>query len=299
MKKNLIYFLVLLLFPAVLAACSEHDLSSTSVIQPPQVVQNDFDRWLDRHYLAPYNIEFQYRYTDIESSMGYYLTPADYNQSIALAKLVIALCLEPYDEVTGSRDFIRAYFPKIIFLTGSPAYKSNGSIILGTAEGGKKITLFNVDALQIASIDASTNYFKTIHHEFGHILNQTKPYTTDFKEITGTLYVGDSCWDTYKTDASALQVGLISRYAGSEDTEDFVVTDLDLRHPPAGSLGQTAHDGRRRRCGHHQPEIRDRPQLPAKQLEHQHRRTARVGTAPCGRSPRHGSGIPRRLTKKN
>ena len=130
MKKNLIYFLVLLLFPAVLAACSEDDLSSTSVIQPPQVVQNDFDRWLDRHYLAPYNIEFQYRYTDIESSMGYYLTPADYNQSIALAKLVIALCLEPYDEVTGSRDFIRAYFPKIIFLTGSPAYKSNGSIIL-------------------------------------------------------------------------------------------------------------------------------------------------------------------------
>lgn len=102
----------MLLFPAVLAACSEDDLSSTSVIQPPQVVQNDFDRWLDRHYLAPYNIEFQYRYTDIESSMGYYLTPADYNQSIALAKLVIALCLEPYDEVTGSRDFIRAYFPK-------------------------------------------------------------------------------------------------------------------------------------------------------------------------------------------
>ena len=98
MKKNLIYFLVLLLFPAVLAACSEDDLSSTSVIQPPQVVQNDFDRWLDRHYLAPYNIEFQYRYTDIESSMGYYLTPADYNQSIALAKLVIALCLEPYDD---------------------------------------------------------------------------------------------------------------------------------------------------------------------------------------------------------
>ena len=83
--------------------------------------------------------------------------------------------------MTGSRDFIRAYFPKIIFLSGSPAYKSNGSIILGTAEGGKKITLFNVDALQIASIDASTNYFKTIHHEFGHILNQTKPYTTDFK----------------------------------------------------------------------------------------------------------------------
>lgn len=222
MKKNLIYLLSSLLFAAALTACSEDDLDSTSVIREPQVVKNDFDRWLDKHYLEPYNIEFKYRYTDIESSMGYYVTPADYNQSIALAKLVIALCLEPYDEVTGSREFIRAYFPKILFLTGSPAYKSNGSTLLGTAEGGKKITLYEVDALKIASIDASSNYFKTIHHEFGHILNQTKPYTTDFKEITGTLYVGDACWDTYKTDAGALQLGLISRYAGSEDTEDFV-----------------------------------------------------------------------------
>ena len=232
MKKNLIYFLVLLLFPAVLAACSEDDLSSTSVIQPPHVVQNDFDRWLDRHYLAPYNIEFQYRYTDIESSMGYYLTPADYNQSIALAKLVIALCLEPYDEVTGSRDFIRAYFPKIIFLTGSPAYKSNGSIILGTAEGGKKITLFNVDALQIASIDASTNYFKTIHHEFGHILNQTKPYTTDFKEITGTLYVGDSNVDILTGHNAGLKsAGVSWGFRGRAELEaagaDYVVDTQD------------------------------------------------------------------------
>lgn len=222
MKKNLIYLLLLFLFPTVFIACSDDDLSSTSVIQKPQVVENDFDRWIVRHYTTPYNIKFLYRYTDIESSMKYYLTPADYNQSIALSKLVIALCLEPYDAITGSKDFIRTYFPKILFLTGSPGYQTNGAILLGTAEGGKKITLFNVDALQIASIDASSNYFKTIHHEFGHILNQTKPYTTDFKEITGTLYVGGSCWDTYKTEAAALRLGLISRYAGSEDTEDFV-----------------------------------------------------------------------------
>jgi len=223
MKKNLLYILSLVLFSTAFTACSDDDPDrSYSVITDKTATQNDFDKWIERHYLTPYNIEVKYRFSDIESSMDYYLTPADYNQSIALAKLVMALCIEPYDEVTGSTEFIRSYFPKILFFTGSPAYKTNGSIILGTAEGGKKITLFNVDALKPRQVTASSEYFKTIHHEFAHILNQTKPYSTDFKEITGTLYVSDSCWDTYPTDKSALEVGLISRYAGSEDTEDFV-----------------------------------------------------------------------------
>ena len=222
MKKNLIYFLVLLLFPAVLAACSEDDLSSTSVIQPPQVVQNDFDRWLDRHYLAPYNIEFQYRYTDIESSMGYYLTPASYKQSVAMAKLVRHMCLEAYDEITGSTDFIKAYFPKILFLVGSYAYKTNGAMVLGTAEAGAKITLYNLDNLNPKTVNAKTAYFKTIHHEFGHILNQTKPYPTDFAEISGPDYVQDQCFEIYKTTESALQKGFISPYASKADGEDFV-----------------------------------------------------------------------------
>ena len=222
MKKNLIYFLVLLLFPAVLAACSEDALSSTSVIQPPQVVQNDFDRWLDRHYLAPYNIEFQYRYTDIESSMGYYLTPASYKQSVAMAKLVRHMCLEAYDEITGSTDFIKAYFPKILFLVGSYAYKTNGAMVLGTAEAGAKITLYNLDNLNPKTVNAKTAYFKTIHHEFGHILNQTKPYPTDFAEISGPDYVQDQCFEIYKTTESALQKGFISPYASKADGEDFV-----------------------------------------------------------------------------
>ena len=145
MKKNLIYLLFsVTLLCAALTACSDNDdLDSTSVVRPTTTEQNDLDRWLKRNYVETYNIQLKYRFEDIESSMGYYLTPADYNQSIALAKLVIALCLEPYDEVTGSRDFIRAYFPKIIFLTGSPAYKSNGSIILGTTKARSSLSFIS------------------------------------------------------------------------------------------------------------------------------------------------------------
>ena len=222
MKKRLITLLTVTLMAVVFAACSEDKLSDNSVFTDSITEQNDFDRWIVRNYVEAYNIKFKYRFEDIESSMGYYLTPADYNQSVAMAKLVRHMCLQAYDEVTGTADFIRSNFPKIIFLSGSPAYKNNGSMILGTAEGGKKITLFNIDALNPRAVTAESGYFKTIHHEFGHILNQTKPYSADFKEITGSLYVGDSCWDTYPTDDSALKAGFISRYSSSGDGEDFV-----------------------------------------------------------------------------
>ena len=193
MKKNLIYLLFsVTLLCAALTACSDNDdLDSTSVVRPTTTEQNDLDRWLKRNYVETYNIQLKYRFEDIESSMGYYLTPASYKQSVAMAKLVRHMCLEAYDEITGSTDFIKAYFPKILFLVGSYAYKTNGAMVLGTAEAGAKITLYNLDNLNPKTVNAKTAYFKTIHHEFGHILNQTPPISRRFPARI-----------TYRTNAS-------------------------------------------------------------------------------------------------
>lgn len=136
-------YLIILLLPVVslfFSACSDDDeLSSTSVVREATTEENDFDRWLTRNYVEPYNILFKYRFEDIESSMDYYLTPASYEQSVAMAKLVLHMCLEAYNEITGDTEFIKAYFPKILYLVGSYAYKTNGSLVLGTAEAGHPI----------------------------------------------------------------------------------------------------------------------------------------------------------------
>ena len=94
MKKNLIYLLFsVTLLCAALTACSDNDdLDSTSVVRPTTTEQNDLDRWLKRNYVETYNIQLKYRFEDIESSMGYYLTPASYKQSVAMAKLVRHMC---------------------------------------------------------------------------------------------------------------------------------------------------------------------------------------------------------------
>lgn len=221
MKKTLKIF-ALAVMALALASCSKEVLSGTSVIVTSTTEKNDFDRWLEANYRNPYNIDFKYRYELNESDLNYYTIPADMDCAIIMAHLVQYLCVETYNEVAGVT-FTRKYFPKMFFCMGEWEYNNNGTIILGTAEGGKKIMLSGLNYLPqyMASADDLNHYYiKTIHHEFTHILNQTKEYSTDFKMVTATGYVADS-WNEDPNDKGYLQRGFISAYSQHSDTEDF------------------------------------------------------------------------------
>jgi substrate import-associated zinc metallohydrolase lipoprotein len=216
------------LFVALIAmsswSCSEDELNSNSIFDSEvSLVENAFDTWIYNNYTKPYNIEFKYRFEDKEADYDYNLTPADYNKAIALAKITKHVWLESYEELVGT-EFIRTYCPKIMFLVGSVAYKtSSGSVVLGTAEGGLKITLYNVNSVDPDDPDLDMlNYwfFKTMHHEFAHILHQTKNYSTDFNLISASNYQSSS-WVNVSAQ-EALNMGFVSSYGSSETQEDFV-----------------------------------------------------------------------------
>lgn len=224
MKK---YILPLLILVALsVASCQQDLLNEESVIKDSTVEMNDFDYWLEANFLKPYNIEFKYRFSLDESDKGFWNVPADIDASIIYAHLVKYLCIDTYDEIAGI-DFTRAYFPKMFFLIGTWEFRNNGSFVLGTAEAGKKIMLSGVNYLpemldnytgdELAE-NLSGYYIKTIHHEFTHILNQTKTYPESFGTITSNTYVGDAC---FSTDAYWRGRGYITDYAQSEHREDF------------------------------------------------------------------------------
>ncbi len=222
MKRYILHIAIVLAVLCAASACVKDEMSPNSVITVTQTKQNDFDRWLAANFLLPYNIDFKYRFEMNESDMNYFTIPADYEYSVVMAHLVKYLCVETYDEVAGIT-FTRTYFPKMFFLTGEWEYRNNGTIILGTAEGGKKIFLAGVNLLpQYMKTPEDLNHFyiKTIHHEFTHILNQTIDYPVDFSMITGTDYVADS-WSDAPFNTTFLQRGFITDYAQHSDGEDF------------------------------------------------------------------------------
>ena len=234
MKKSILLALPLMLFALGFTSCSEDDLSEQSVIVTDSYEQNAFDKWLEANYVKPYNIDFKYRYEEIESEYNYYTVPADMNSSIKMAHILKHLCIDTYNEVANDGVvFTRSYFPKEFFLIGVWEYRNNGTYILGTAEAGKKVLLAGInflDDILAGTYDTSRSvadnlnhyYVKTIHHEFTHILNQTKDYPADFKLVTGKSYEADS-WSDAPFDAEDvyLKRGFISDYAQHSDKEDF------------------------------------------------------------------------------
>ena len=223
MKKFLLYTIAVLGGGLSLSSCSEDDLSSESVIVADKVEETPFDKWLDVNLIEPYNIQFKYRYEYNESDKNYYTVPADYDQAIKLVHIVKYTCIEAYNEVAADGvNFTRTYFPKLFYLEGEWHYRNNGTIELGTAEGGKKINLMGVNHLDdyIRSVSSlNTYYLKTIHHEFTHILNQTRDYSAAYPLIT-SQYLADQ-WSVAPNNTGYLTRGFISSYSQYSHAEDF------------------------------------------------------------------------------
>ncbi|PUV23646.1 MULTISPECIES: zinc-binding metallopeptidase [Sphingobacterium] len=222
-KINVLLFSSVLLF-----SCSDEKLNPESIFVDKKVESNELDKYIQQKYTKDYNIAILYKFVEKESDLDYNLSPASYESSVRMTKLLYHLGIEPYDKITGSKDFIKKYFPKLLNYIGSPAYRNNGTFVLGTAEGGVKITLYLLNELnaETGKDVAFLNYyyFHTMHHEFGHILHQTKGYPASFEQITGERYVSDAWSDIYESEADATALGFVSPYASKEPNEDFVET---------------------------------------------------------------------------
>lgn len=224
-KKYISAFVMMSALAMGFTSCSDDDFTET--IFPDQSEELDpnsatykFDKWLKQNYLDVYNLDFRYKMQDVGTDMNYNLVPATYQNAQDLALLAKHLWFDVYNDVVGP-NFLKEYGPRIIHLIGSPAYDpSTGTITVGLAEGGIKVSLFRVNALDLNSPDQLNEYyFKTMHHEFAHILHQTKTYPAKFNTISVGKYDGSNWQD--RQEGVVLSCGFVTTYASSAYREDF------------------------------------------------------------------------------
>lgn len=207
-------------------SCTKDEISSESIFKDEEQNNTEFDSWLQRNYVEPYNIRFEYRMPDRETSFNYWVSPPNIKESIMIAKLIKFTTLEAMVEMMSSGDetedpalFVKSYFPKVLFLVGSFEISSSGSTALASAENGLQINILGVNFFEYHK-DAE-RIAGTMLHEFTHILDGIHGSPAEFKDITLSDYVGDRY--TSLTD-DPYQKGFVSNYARSHYSEDVAET---------------------------------------------------------------------------
>lgn len=226
MKNPFLKILLLSIFSVTLFSCAKEDEFGASIFDKTDTLNvnsasYEFDVWLRNAYLIPYNLDFRYKMQDVGSDQDYNLVPTSFVKAQQMAKLVKYLWFDVYGKIV-SPEFLKENGPRIIHLIGSPAYNPvSGTILLGTAEGGLKVTLYRCNELDPANVDMLNEYyFKTMHHEFAHILHQKRNYPVEFGLISQGKY-NPLGWQE-RTESEAASLGFVSPYAGSQNREDFV-----------------------------------------------------------------------------
>lgn len=181
------------------------------------------DTFLKANFLEPYNLRYIYRMEDVGADMNKNLTPVDYEQSVRIAVLSKYLWYDIYEKL-AAKHFLQENSPRIIHLIGSKNInRTRGTEELGVAEGGLKISLFNINNLRMDDIDNLNKYaFHTMHHEFTHILDQTHQRPNAFNTVSNGSYNSSNWKDT--PDSLAIGTGFVSPYASSAPVEDWAET---------------------------------------------------------------------------
>lgn len=223
MKK--IFYIIICI--AIFTGCKKEQLGD-SLIDTSAPIQNETDKWIYSNYTKPYNIEVKYRWDFSELDQTSTLAPPKLSMVEPFLDNMKAAWIDPYVR-QGGETFMKRFIPKLIVLVGSQNKNMEGAFILGQAEGGRKVTIYELnyisfdfeglnDSEKEKQLKVIIQTFRTMHHEFGHILHQNIAYPIEYKKITPN-YVRN--WMNY-SDSQANGMGFITAYSMLNPDEDFV-----------------------------------------------------------------------------
>ncbi|MCC9065107.1 zinc-binding metallopeptidase [Flavobacterium piscisymbiosum] len=205
----------------LLASCAHEDQPTESRLDFSVPTKTDLDKWISTNFLDLYNINVYYEWDQNTVDNTRYLFPPKVEKVQPAMEVVKKIWIDSYTTI-GGVNFVKKIAPREFVLVGGVNLNTNGTLTLGLAEGGQRITLFQVDNLNKKSRANVTQFIHTIQHEYVHILNQTKPFDEQaWSKLTPVGYT--STWYT-EPIATSRNLGFVTSYARLNIYEDFAET---------------------------------------------------------------------------
>lgn len=218
---NLYKTLVVITGAMLLTACEQEDQPKESQLDYSTPIKTDLDKWIDNSFLNPYNIKVYYEWDQNLVDNSRYLFPPSVDKVQPAMQVVKQIWIDSYTTIGGT-DFVKKIAPREFVLVGGMNLNTNGTRTLGLAEGGQRVSLFQVNDLDKTNRDEVTEFIHTIQHEYVHILNQTKPFDVQaWSKLTPSGYT--SSWYV-EDEADSRELGFVTSYARLNVYEDFAET---------------------------------------------------------------------------
>jgi len=206
----------------LLSACFNEDPIDSEIITV-EPSTDPLDQYIQTNFLDKYDVAVRYRYVDRYVDPTKRVTPPKKELVEPLLNFLTDFWIDPFISVENGEEFFKNHVPAEVVLIGSFIYNTDGTVTLGTADAGARITLTEVNNFDADNMDWIIRQLGTIYHEFAHIVHQRYNLPPNFQQISPQGYTSSGSWFNL-TDEEALRRGFVSPYATSSFNEDFAET---------------------------------------------------------------------------
>jgi len=218
MRKKIWTFLLIGACAFVTACYPDEDVVAPIKEQP--LSGDPLDQYIQQNFTDKFGIAVRYKFVDRYVDQTKRVTPPKLNVVQPMLDFLTELWIEPFTDVANGTRFFKAHVPAEIILIGSTMYNADGTVTLGTADAGARITLTEVNFVNVDNEDWVFRQLGTIYHEFAHIIHQRYNLPPNWQEISPQGYTSLGSWFNL-SEEEALRRGFVSPYGTSTFNEDF------------------------------------------------------------------------------
>jgi substrate import-associated zinc metallohydrolase lipoprotein len=206
----------------VLGSCSTEDPLNIPVTEV-EISNDPIDIYIHDNFVNKYGVAVRYKFVDRYVDPTKRVTPPKRDLVVPMLEFLNDFWIEPFTEVPNGRTFFENHVPAEVIFIGSSIYNNDGTVTLGTADAGARITITDVNKIDTLDTEWILLQLNVIYHEFAHIIHQRYNLPPNWQSISPEGYTSSGSWYTIDDD-EALTRGSVSPYATSSFNEDFAET---------------------------------------------------------------------------
>lgn len=214
---------VILMAIITLVTSCYKDESLESPVKQQTPSEDPIDIFIQTNFIDKYGVAVRYKYVDRYVDPNKRVAPTRRELVEPMLNFLTQFWVEPFVGVQNGRRFFEKHVPAEVIFIGSSIYNDDGTVTLGTADAGARITLTEVNNIDLNNQEWLFQQLNTIYHEFAHIVHQRYNLPPNWQNISPEGYTSLGSWYTLG-NAEAIERGFVSPYATSTYNEDFAET---------------------------------------------------------------------------